>query len=132
MALLSGFRDYIMSRVGAREFQYVSARLYPDNPDENRALAVWERLKRGGMTGPQILTAALLTLDNQQLTTDETAQTLKGLVDRLSGIITDLNTNGGNVRIDSKTIEQVGELSASLKNSIKNRAQAGISLDHKG
>jgi hypothetical protein len=121
-----------MSRAGRRDFQYVSARLYPDNPDENRALAVWERLKRGGMTGPQILTAALLTLDNQRVTTDETAEKLKELVYRLSGMIADLNTNGGNVRIDNQTIEQVGELSNSLKNSIKNRAQAGITLDHKG
>lgn len=116
-----------------RESTNISARLYHDDPTEARALAVLEKWRKGsGLTTNEIITRALLALDEQPIPEkpDRLAARLSGMIDRLEGMMGRVGQGGLSSSAPQSEHSAPGiELDSAFIANMRNQANKGQHIE---
>lgn len=116
-----------MSKRQKRQSAVISARLYDDNPTEARALAIHEKWRKGsGFTSTEIITRALLALDEQPMPEkpDRLAARLGNMIEDLKAVIGQVGQGGISAPPPDESAPGVA-LDQSLIDSLAARASKG-------
>jgi len=122
-----------MSARKKRQSEIISARLFEDDQDEAKALAVFRRWKRdAGLNTTQIITRALLALGEHQLPqrAEPLAEQLRESIDEMRQLIERLSN--GQITVNEKGQPEStsdDQLDPGLLASLKNRVAPGLRAD---